>query len=135
MKKVLNLILTVCCAVLAAGVKILFHACAPKEDGSWMHCHTAENTVFVIALVLTALSICMLLLKQRKAAGVLALLTAVGGAAAACVPGTLVKMCMMDTMRCHAVMKPIVVLLGLCIALLSVFCAVCCFVRKSNAEG
>jgi hypothetical protein len=31
--------------LLAGGVMTVFHACAEKEDGTWMHCHYARINV------------------------------------------------------------------------------------------
>ena len=49
----------------------------------------------------------------RRFAGIAAAVIAV------LLPGTLMKMCMMDTMRCYAVMRPFAWIMGALIALLS----------------
>lgn len=52
MRKILNAAAIVLSVILAAGVKLMFHACGPKDDGSRMHCHTAENTVCICAVTM-----------------------------------------------------------------------------------
>ena len=120
MRKILNAAAIVLSVILAAGVKLMFHACGPKDDGSWMHCHTAENTVCICAVGMTLLLFGMLFLRNRKAAFVLGLLTAAAAIVTALVPNTIIHMCMMTDMRCHAVMKPAVIILCIVIALISV---------------
>ncbi|MBQ8922181.1 MAG: DUF4418 family protein [Oscillospiraceae bacterium] len=133
MKKILQIILLLMSAALCAGVKLVFHACAKPAGGMWMHCHDAENAVCGIAAGLAVLSLLMLLIKNGKIAGCIGILTAAGAAAAALVPGHIVKMCMMDTMRCHAVMKPAVIVFSVLIALLALCCAVLRFTEKKES--
>ena len=112
--RVAEIALLALCLCLALGVKLVFHACGPMEDGTWMHCHTAENAVLCLAVAMAALSALHLVVKPGVKlaldAGVLVL-----AVAAILVPGTLVPLCMMDTMRCQAVMKPAVLVLGILI--------------------
>ena len=119
MRKILNAAAIVLSIILAAGVKLVFHACGPKEDGSWMHCHTAENTVCISAVGMTLLMLGVFILQNRKGAFALSLLTTVAAALTALLPNTIIHMCMMTNMRCHAVMKPTVVLLSVIIAVIS----------------
>lgn len=120
MRKILNAAAILLSIFLAAGVKLVFHACGPKEDGSWMHCHTAENTVSICAVGMTLLLFSVLLLRNRKGAFVLSLLSAAVAVVTALLPNTIIHMCMMTNMRCHAVMKPTVIILSVMIALISV---------------
>ena len=46
MKNKLTGILSLAISILlAGGVMTVFHACAEKEDGTWMHCHYARINV------------------------------------------------------------------------------------------
>ena len=63
---ILDVVLCVLSAVLCFGTKFLFHACAPKEDGSWMACHWAEQTVFGLGITLLILSILTFVFKDGK---------------------------------------------------------------------
>ena len=123
MKKILNLAALILSVILAAGVKLLFHACAPKDDGTWMHCHSAENTVCICGAVMAVLLLVMLLIKNRKIAALLGFLVMAGGIVTALIPNKIIHLCMMDIMQCHSVMKPAVILLSLAVALLSLLSA------------
>ena len=102
------------CLCLALGVKLAFHACGPKEDGTWMHCHTAENAVLCLAVAMAALSAAHLAVKPGAKLALDAAVLVLD-IAAMLTPGTLVPLCMMDAMRCRAVMKPAVLVLGILI--------------------
>ena len=119
MKKIIHIAAILLSVFLAAGVKLLFHACGPKEDGSWMHCHTAENAVCICGICMAVLLLGALLLRGRRAAAIPCLLAAAAGVVTALLPNTIIHMCMMTDMRCHAVMKPAVIILSILIALLS----------------
>lgn len=102
------------CIVLTVGVMTVFHACGPKEDGSWMSCHYAQMTVFFLGIAMTACSIASLFL--NFGAGVfLHVLTILLAAAAAVIPGNVIRLCMMNQMQCRAVMRPAVLLLSILI--------------------
>ncbi len=117
MKKftVTDIILLVLSLALAVGIKLVFHACAPKEDGSWMTCHWAEQAVSAASIGLTAVAVLRLFLCRAAKAGT-ALAMSVFAVITALLPGVFIRMCMMDTMRCHAVMCPAVMIVCLLIA-------------------
>ena len=104
--------------ILAIGVMTAFAACGRKEDGTWMHCHSVQTAVFLCGLVLAVLFVLAAWSRNRAvrislnaAAAVLAVVTCL-------LPGTLMPMCMMQTMRCYMVMQPFV-------RIVSIFSAVC----------
>lgn len=103
-------------ALLAFGVMTLFHACAKTEEGMWMHCHTAQMYVFAIGLAAAAVSVLLLLLKGRPVRMLLHLLCIVLAVAAILMPGGIIHMCSMTTMRCYAVMRPYVRVMGILVA-------------------
>ncbi|MBP3871168.1 MAG: DUF4418 family protein [Faecalicoccus sp.] len=94
--------------ILTAGVMTVFQACPIKEDGTWMHCHDAQMLVFFLGLALIVLNLISLFVHKKTALsilGVAGILLCIG---AFLIPGTFNPMCMMSTMRCHAIMKPFV---------------------------
>ena len=110
MKKICSVLPVIIALVLSAGVMTVFRACPRGEDGMWMHCHDAQNYIFLAGLLMLAASaIAGITASKVRLAGIL---FAVVGIAAAIIcffiPGTIVHMCMMETMRCHALMKPFV---------------------------
>ena len=94
---------------LAVGVKVIFHACGAKDDGSFMHCHDAENTVMYIGIGMAVLSLAGIFIKNKTVSVILSCLSAAAAVVAALIPQTIIKMCMMNTMRCHSVMRPAVI--------------------------
>lgn len=111
-KRISNYLPIVLSTLLSLGVLTVFRACSAMEDGSWMHCHTAQMRVFGLGLVLIALSVISLFVKNKIANIVLNAASVVVAIVAVITPGVLVSMCMMDTMRCHALMKPFVIVFG-----------------------
>ena len=53
-----GIVMTVLSLLLTIGSKTIFSACGPKEDGSWMTCHWAEQAVFGMGIVLTLIKLC-----------------------------------------------------------------------------
>ena len=119
--------------VLCIGVKAVFHACGAKDDGTFMNCHNAENVCAVIGGVIAALGLVYTLVSNRTVRIVASALAAVGGIAAAVVPNNVIHLCMMESMRCHAVMRPAVVIVGVISAVIAVVGAVLAL-RKTAEE-
>ena len=121
MKKitVTDIILLVLCMGLCIGSKLLFHACGAKEDGSFMTCHWAEQAVFASSLGMTLAAAIRLSFGRRFRAGVSLGIT-IAAVMTALVPGVFIRLCMMQEMRCHAVMRPAVILLCIAIAVTGV---------------
>lgn len=103
--------------LLAAGVMTLFRACPPAEDGTWMHCHTVQIYLCGLGIAAAVIAAAGLLIRSRSAALVLDLAGAAAACIAALLPGTIMKMCMMDTMRCYAVMQPFARVMGVLLIL------------------
>ena len=106
--------------LMAAGVQTVFRACAQKEDGTWMHCHEVQKYLFIIGIILALLLVLGLAVKKRTAAILLDFASIVLAAAAVLLPGTVMQMCMMDTMRCYTMMQPFARVTGGVLILVSV---------------
>ncbi len=115
---ILGVLLLGCSLCLSVGVKLVFHACGPKDGGSFMTCHWAEQAVLVIGGAMTVISLLVLLVTNGGMRRGLALALAPLGIGAALIPNTMIKLCMMNDMHCHAVMKPAVIIFGIAAALL-----------------
>lgn len=87
------------------GSVFVFHACGPKEDGSWMTCHYAGNVVSLLFLILAAASVINIFVTAEIKAGIFiaSLMVAAGNIF---VPGTLVRLCSMEQMRCNVITRP-----------------------------
>ncbi len=94
--------------VLLLGTKFVFHACGPKEDGTFMKCHTAETAVLIVAAIAVLAAAVQFFVKERKIKAFLSETGILLACIAAAIPGRLFGLCMMEDMRCQAVMKPAV---------------------------
>ena len=102
MKKIVLAVIEV---LIAIGVKTVFAACPAMEDGSYMSCHNAENIVFALALVQALLIVGSIVIKNDKVRVVLGALFVISSAASIIIPGNVVHLCMMKSMRCHSVFR------------------------------
>ena len=111
----LDVILFVLSAILLLGVLTVFAPCGAKEDGGWMTCHWAGTAVAGAAAVLTALALMRFCAKDGKAGSWLSAAMITTALLAALIPGRLIPLCMMPSMRCRAVMSPAVTVLSVLI--------------------
>ena len=131
--RLFNIIQLVAAATAAAGVMTIFSACGAKEDGTWMSCHSAQMLVFGLGTAMTAVSVFMLLLKNKALRVLLGLANIVLAVVCMAVPGKIISMCMMADMRCYSVMKPFVILI--CIAVIVLTACTVIFVFKKNRKS
>ncbi len=106
--------------LLLLGVLTLFSACGRKDDGSWMRCHDARNAVAVCSAAMTAVFLLAAVMKNRLLCIILDLTGLAASAAAFMIPGVIMPMCMMHTMRCYTVMQPFVRIMTVITGLLAV---------------
>ena len=105
-------------AVIAAGSVSFLGACI-HEDGGFGACHWAGQALFGIGLLLMAESLFALLCGDswtRQGIYGSMLLTAILGSL---IPGTLIDLCHMATMRCRALMQPAMIILCAIIGMVS----------------
>ena len=119
--------------ILVLGVQTLFGACGPAEDGSFMNCHYAQLDVFFIGIVLAVLALAAVLIKKRAVCLILFAASAILSVITILIPGTIVHMCMMDTMRCYTLLKPFTTILCIVILILSVLNLILIF-RANNMK-
>lgn len=100
-----KIILVVIEALIAIGVKTVFSACPAMENGMYMSCHNAENAVFILAIVQALLIAASYVLKNKKVRIALGALFVVSTIASLIIPGNVIHLCMMASMRCHSVFK------------------------------
>lgn len=107
---VIDIVLLVAAVVFLIGVFTVFSACGPKEDGTWMVCHWAGQTVRGIALTAFVTTLVHVFVKNpgTKAGISMALIPEM--VLAMSVPGGIINLCMMNNMHCHTMMRP-----GVCI--------------------
>ena len=104
--------------VMAVGSVSFFGPCV-HEDGSFGACHWAGQALLGIGLLLAAESLFAMLCgdsRMRQGAFIPILFTSCLGCM---IPGTLIDLCHMATMRCRALMQPAMMILCVIAALVS----------------
>ena len=112
--------------LLALGSFTVFAACGVKEDGSWMRCHSAQTTVTLCAVLLSAFLVWPAFVRKRALRIVLNGIGIAGSIAVFLIPGKLMPMCMMRTMRCYTLFQPFV-------RIMAVLVACCCLIQIVQA--
>lgn len=93
--------------LLSLGSCTVFAACGIKEDGSWMRCHSAQTTVTLCAMLLSVFLVLPTFIRQKTLRIVLNGIGIAGSIAIFLIPGKLMPMCMMRTMRCYRRNEPL----------------------------
>ena len=96
--------------VIAVGSVSFLGPCV-HEDGSFGACHWAGQAMLGIGLLLAVLSLTALLVKDGRVRAGILFAAAAAAVLGIFVPGTLINLCGMATMRCRAVMRPAMTLL------------------------
>ncbi|MBR1724133.1 MAG: DUF4418 family protein [Ruminococcus sp.] len=94
--------------VLTVGALTFFKACG-EHDGMYMACHWAQNAAALSGLVLILQSLLRIFIPNKAVKTGLSLGIFLLAAAVIFIPGTAISLCMMDTMRCHTIFKPAVI--------------------------
>ncbi len=115
-KTLLKLIPSGLSLLLALGSFTVFAACGVKEDGSWMRCHSAQTTVTLCAVLLSAFLVLPAFIRKRALRIVLNGIGIAGSIAVFLIPGKLMPMCMMHTMRCYTLFQPFVRIMAVLVA-------------------
>lgn len=119
MDRILGVILLLLGLALCIGVKTVFHACGQTDEGKWMACHWAEQAEMALGASIAVTALMRLIVRSGGKKQGLALALIPQGIAAALIPNTLIKLCMMENMRCHAVMKPASVVIAVLVAVVA----------------
>lgn len=116
-----DIILAAITVIYFIGALTFFKSCGPKDDGSWMTCHWAGNAVAGLAAVLAVTAIAHLVISNAKMKIGLSIALIPIAVLTALVPGHLIQICMMETMRCHVVMRPSAIVMAILIVAAAVF--------------
>lgn len=115
-KTLLKLVPSGLSLLLALGSFTVFAACGVKEDGSWMRCHSAQTTVTLCAVLLSVFLVLPAFIRKRALRIVLNGIGIAGSAIILLLPGKLMPMCMMHTMRCYTLFQPFVRIMAVLVA-------------------
>ncbi|MBF1684669.1 MAG: DUF4418 family protein, partial [Selenomonas sp.] len=83
-----------------------------QADGRWMVCHWAGEALTGVAAVLFVISLLHALIPRAQIKMGLSLAMIPAAALAFLLPGTMIDLCMMETMRCHVIMQPAVTVIA-----------------------
>ena len=103
---VMDIVLLVLSMAFFLGILFVFDPCGPKEDGGWMTCHWAGQAVTGLAAVLVVIALVHLFAPNAGIKTGLDIAAIPVALLAAILPGNLISLCMMNTMKCHTHTKP-----------------------------
>ena len=130
---VLGVSLLIMSIILMAGVKTVFSACAVNSDNI-MSCHWAQEAVFCVSIILILQSLLLLIIPGKQVKTGLALAMIPTAALMAVIPGTLINLCMMADMRCHAYMRPFVIVMAVLIIIVAVVDSLTNLISKAVSD-
>ena len=111
-----GIVLTVLSALLCAGILSFAAPCGAHVDGSSGSCHWAARALLGVGVVLLVLSVVRIFERDEGERRGLSLATALLGVLVACMPGVVIDLCAEQVMRCHAVMRPFAICVGVAVA-------------------
>ena len=129
----IDMVLFLLCLVFAVGMLTFLKTCGAKEDGSFMNCQWAWRAVTGISVLMAIQSFVMIVLRNNGIGEGISISLVLETILALVLPGCVIPLCMMETMRCHAIMKPGVMVFGIIIAVLSAINVV--LLHKGAAKG
>ena len=127
-----GIILFILSLALTIGIKLIFPACAAHDDGSFMCCHWAEQSVFGAGIALTAISLIVLVFGSSKASIGASLAVIPIAAVAALTPDILIPLCKMPMMQCHTTTHPAVIVISCLIAVTALVNAIVIIRKKEE---
>ena len=114
----LQLILPV---LLLMGIMTFAGPCGMHDDGSVSSCFWASRSLMGLAIALVLIALGRLGLSQsRELRRGLNLATVVLGILVLVTPGGLIDLCMMQTMRCHTIMRPFALVTGVLVSIVAI---------------
>ena len=100
-------------ALIAIGPQTIFSVCGPMENGKFMICHWTAQAEVGIGLSIAALAIVLLFATKAQVRlglniGIIALLVV-----EIAIPTVLIGVCGGEHMQCHALTRPVLIILGI----------------------
>ncbi len=118
--KKLDLLSLIVAVLLSVGIMTVFEGCAMQDDGTWMRCHNAQLYTFYVGIAITVLALAYIFIKDSLAKLIINVIVIALAIFQALVPGNVVRLCSLYSMRCYTVMKPFSIIMGVVLVLLSV---------------
>lgn len=111
-----GIVLTVLSSILLVGILTFAGPCGVHDDGTMSSCYWASRAVLGVGVVLAVISLVRIFERDEGERRGLSFSAALLGVLVAVLPGVLIDLCMMQTMRCHTVMRPFALVMGVLIA-------------------
>ena len=112
-------VVILCLSLLMCVGSLTFLGACVHEDGSVGTCHWAAVACSALGGLCALYSLLALLITNKDLSAGLNLAVISTSILSALLPGHLMPLCLMSSMRCQSLMKPSMVLLGLAIAILA----------------
>lgn len=106
--------------LLIIGTATFFSSCGAKDDGSFMHCHTACRMVQLVTAMMIVADLIGVFLRNEKIKKIIMIIQIAAAAVAMFIPGKIISLCMMPQMHCRMLMRPFVIAMEVLILLAAV---------------
>lgn len=108
-------------ALYVVGMHTFLKPCGSKPDGTWMNCHWAGQALKAFSLVLFIIAFTHFWVQNSKIKLGLSVATIPVALFSALIPGVYIKLCMMNTMRCHSVTQPSAIVISVLLIVFAIF--------------
>lgn len=119
--------------LLMIGEKTFLRPCSARPDGTFMTCHWAGESVYVLSILLFFGAMFMLTIRKQEVYAALEGMVILICLLMKQIPGGYIPLCMKKDMRCWAVMRPGVDLLCALVILLAIVVEVLVWRAKKEA--
>lgn len=126
-----EIILLILSLLICIGSFTFFSAC-PVHGDTVMACHWAQNAVTALGALLSAISLAAVVIPDRKLKAGLELSATLTAILTAVVPGIVINVCMMNSMRCVSTFRPFTILFASLAAAAALFGAILNLKRKEK---
>ncbi len=126
-----EIILLILSLLICIGSFTFFSAC-PVHGDTVMACHWAQNAVTALGALLSAISLAAVVIPDRKLKAGLELSATLTAILTAVVPGIVINVCMMNSMRCVSTFRPFTILFASLAAVAALFGAILNLKRKEK---
>ena len=121
--------------LLTVGAFTFFKACSSEHEGKFMTCQWAQNAVTLIGIVITLLTLLRIILKNSGIKAGLAIGVFLTSLSFMFIPDHTIKLCMMDTMSCHTIFKPAVIVIASVLAAVAGFDSILGIIKAGKSNG
>ena len=119
--------------LLMIGEKTFLRPCGTRPDGTFMTCHWAGESVYVLSILLFFGAMLMLIIRKQEVYAALEGMVILICLLMKHIPGGFIPLCMKKDMRCWAVMRPGVGLLCALVFLLAIVVEILVWRTKKEA--